>query len=755
MCPFIRHALPPASYPGVAALSRCERKACLLPPKGKKMHSQNACWRFQEKTLLETERNPTSKESFKDDALIDYIVRESIQNSLDAVDSSLDKPVRVRIFYESRGIPYQDVADCFEGLHDHLLAADAIKGGALGLAGILANPCDYLVIEDFNTTGLTGPVSFSDDQSNYYAYFMKDSGTEKGDSGKTLGSRGMGKAVFQKASRLHCSFALSRRKVETPTDPEEFLAGKCTLVYHSIDGVKHRPDGWFAVDGNTMQPETEQAVLSRFKSRFHLTRQTERGMSLVIPYLAFDNPISFDEVARSVVSNFLVAIASGKLEVEIEAEGRQRTTISKRSFGDWNDAPEGTIPYSALVKLFSMQSSEKGVIPQHLGMIQQYFRRLDSGELNPVGLAKNQDSQKSRWTSSLFWPERVEKMQSDFRAGELLVVRVPFYLDRFDGSRTQRIESNFLVLLQKPDSSTKESTRALYYRLGLWIRDADKNTYPNARALVLAEDTEAVRFLTAAEPAAHNNWTANEDRVKKDYSRISDCIKYIKSAVSEISKYVVPDDETTDENYLLDLLYIEKETEPVHPQEKPSKHRRPGGKAVPPNPTDDTSSGGESPPTPPIPPIPESVRPFEIHALPDAERNDDRYGILVKERDNAEERFPYEFTLTFHYATEEEGDGGDYDPRDFRIPFVPETFSGELTERQKRSNKENPLVFQIDEGREHLEFGQEEAHLNKLKVRVLGHPFQFTLTGFDPNLDVVWKRPKATYLQKGGENNAG
>src|SRR5512137_1145313 len=113
-------------------------------------------WKFKPKTKDDMGVDPFQDEFFKTGyvgGFADALLRETIQNSLDAKADG-DEPVRVEISI------FRNVTVCsdpqyqyfFRGLSDHLNApnnsiSDRPKPSA---------PLDFLVIEDFNTTGLQG-----------------------------------------------------------------------------------------------------------------------------------------------------------------------------------------------------------------------------------------------------------------------------------------------------------------------------------------------------------------------------------------------------------------------------------------------------------------------------------------------------------------------------------------------------------------------------------------------------------------------
>ena len=137
-------------------------------------------WYFKELESDDTRRESVSNEFFKSTRL-EAIVREAIQNSLDA--RSGNAPVHVRIYYSGgqAAIPRKDYAAKFRG-------SEVDQHYAHQKNGLVSPPaeseeCEFLTIEDFNTTGLTGDVSMRPTEEelendrvkgNYYNYFFSE-----------------------------------------------------------------------------------------------------------------------------------------------------------------------------------------------------------------------------------------------------------------------------------------------------------------------------------------------------------------------------------------------------------------------------------------------------------------------------------------------------------------------------------------------------------------------------------------------------
>ncbi len=109
-------------------------------------------WVFPRQRPREKHRDPIQGEFFTTesiDSVADSVVRESVQNSLDAKASDSSEPIEVR--FTIGNVPSTQVAMFLEGLWPHVAACDKVAG-ALEKDSMVR----FLAVEDFFTTGLRG-----------------------------------------------------------------------------------------------------------------------------------------------------------------------------------------------------------------------------------------------------------------------------------------------------------------------------------------------------------------------------------------------------------------------------------------------------------------------------------------------------------------------------------------------------------------------------------------------------------------------
>ena len=126
--------------------------------------NQQPHWRFREMQPGEMNVDPIEGEFFTTEALrsiTDALIRESIQNSLDA--SAGSEPVTVRFSHHLNPVARADSNELrklyIDGLSPHLLS----KHSGLQETPPLVEPLSFIVIEDYGTRGLQGDILQYDD----------------------------------------------------------------------------------------------------------------------------------------------------------------------------------------------------------------------------------------------------------------------------------------------------------------------------------------------------------------------------------------------------------------------------------------------------------------------------------------------------------------------------------------------------------------------------------------------------------------
>jgi len=291
-------------------------------------------WQFYLQQPTGLIRNPISDEFFSTEAVgnvIAALIREGIQNTLGARKKKSDgswHPASVRVFLSdtTNALSANRVSRWFGTLWPHVKA----PGNGLRNQPATNESCPFIVFEDFGTTGLTGnpeahtPVDGID--NHFLNFFRAEGHSDKGE--QDLGSWGIGKTVFPRASRIRSYFGLTVRS----DDNSQLLLGRSILKYHRINGVSYTSDGYFGVarqrDG-FMLPTGDPTTLAEFRSDFYVKRRDESGLSIVIPWYEIngDDGMTRDKVIEAVLRDFFYPILMGHLSVTIGTPEEEITRV--------------------------------------------------------------------------------------------------------------------------------------------------------------------------------------------------------------------------------------------------------------------------------------------------------------------------------------------------------------------------------------------------------------------------------------------
>jgi hypothetical protein len=215
-------------------------------------------WQFRKMNKGEMNVDPIEGEFFSTEALgslPDALIREAIQNSLDAAIPEEQVKVVVTFSSSDQNLPASKIEYYLKGLRSHLEARESGLIERVTLTG----PMDFLVIEDFGTRGLEGEVREDEDkraegEKNDFFYFWRNIGRAV-EGATDRGRWGLGKTVFQAASRINSFFGLTIRR----GNPGKQLMGQSVLKIHWCDGSKHGPYGYYGVfEGDFALPFEEE-----------------------------------------------------------------------------------------------------------------------------------------------------------------------------------------------------------------------------------------------------------------------------------------------------------------------------------------------------------------------------------------------------------------------------------------------------------------------------------------------------------------
>ena len=467
-------------------------------------------WRFRRMLPGEMDVDPIEAEFFSTaslDSLTDALVREALQNSLDARGN--DAQVRVRIAFPP---PLPEAGRWLAGLWEHLEASHS------GIAEVPdpGAPVPFLVVEDFGTRGLQGDPAQDEDEAldacelrNDFYYFWRNIGRSR-KAASDLGRWGLGKTVFPATSRLNAFLAMTVRA----DDDRALLMGQSVLRIHKLRGSRFYPYGYLAAfDGDFALPLEDPALLGAFRSDFSLARDDDSGLSVVVPWP--DPEITADGVLGSVIRHYFVPILEGALVVEVsDAHGSRRLDaddlVRAITAGVGGlDAGES----SALGKLVALTRFGQGIARDEI-----------------VRLADPPVDSAPRWSPACL-DDAPEQARSRFEGGLPVAFAVPVWVKP---ARGEPVLSEFDVYLQRDEALTRGEEH--FVREGITVAGVRGGLPRGVRAVLIARDSPIATLLGDAENPAHTEWQERSPKFKDRYRHGPFTLRYVRNAPRELAR---------------------------------------------------------------------------------------------------------------------------------------------------------------------------------------------------------------------------
>jgi hypothetical protein len=533
-------------------------------------------WEFAKKGN-QRERNPVQDEFFNaPDTLTDVsaLVRESIQNSLDArLDDS--KPVKVT-FTLGKKSSDSGHEKFFGGLQGHL---DAVFGEdkAVRLNGSM----NYLLVEDFNTTGLTGasdrsevPVGTKPSDSSYTFFIHIEGEGSKGDGKR--GKWGVGKIVFPRMSAAKSFFAFTNRSAENAPDGRTSICiGQSILKFHNFNDERVQPDGWYGTSSKDVFEPLDDETTKEFAKFWELTRVDETGLSIVIPFV--NESVTQNEIRDAIVRQYFVAILEGTLVCEVKSE--QESLILDK---------EGLIEAAPKIEMIKAASMDRTAeeMKAAISLV------ADAVDGHPqIFRVEVPDSCKS--TADLILDEDdLGDLAEKLKSGKPVKVVVSVNAPSTKSPQGALVSDEFVILFQLVEGLRSAS---IFSREGIIIPGTKNSTISGYSSVVLIGPGAIANVLGLSEGPAHEKWSPDTKNFRETFGnnwKATRLITIVRNLPHKLISWATSQSGTFDNHALDQWLQVSKF-----------------------NSTDLPDSEESDPPLPPKPDLPKVPSTFAIHSV--------------------------------------------------------------------------------------------------------------------------------------------
>ena len=531
-----------------------------------------ARWHFTPRRPRDMLREPIQGEFFEDES-IDHpgeaLIREGIQNSLDACADGETVLVRIRVSRSDGAVSAEGIAPYLVNAWDHLEA----EGNGLRAVPQRDEACPFLVFEDFGTIGLTGDTAqcrpLAGVENPFFHFFRAEGRSEKGEDQR--GRWGVGKYVFPQASRINAVFGLTLRL----DDKQRLLMGQTVLRSHEVEPESYSPDGWFgqaAGEVEPVMPVSDPRTLDDFASTFGLDRADKPGLSLVVPW--YDLDMTDEELVKAVARNYFYPILAGELSVIVETPSLPTCLDSQ----------------TLLQQVTSIGGDLADLAP--LLELAQWARDLSPADY--LALEPPPPNRVPKWEADLIPEDVIAQIRKGLDDGTPIAIRVPVHVRK----KNRDVEESFFRVFLRRDERV-EAKRPVFIRGGITITDVKCRNVHGIASLVVSDDRPLASLLGDAEIPAHTRWQAGA-KFKDRYVGGGSCLTFVSRSVQEILRIVSESEEEEDPTLLADIFSL-----PAEPESggQTTRSRRARGRH------------GPDPPPPPPPPPPPKPRRFRVEQI--------------------------------------------------------------------------------------------------------------------------------------------
>ncbi len=483
-------------------------------------------WHFRESQMDEIIRTSHEAEFFNMQQNLEAVIREAVQNSLDASDKDKGS-VTVRFVF---GRVHHGMSTLFLGMEEHLSEV------GISTHELVNSGFEFLAIEDFGTVGLTGSTLKDADDAesgNFFNFWWLDGSTRKG---MQQGGRwGIGKYSFFEASKVKSFWGISN--TESGSSPK--LMGRILLKPHKINNRRFTSDGIFASED--YQPIQDLSLINSFFTTFNLRRNNLPGFSLIIPHPVDSISKSLnlsEDILINVLEHYLFSIVEGRLKIIIET-----FNISPSHLG---------------------YSLEKGNIEDFLRSMskkdERYRRYEKFFNLYQQLLTKEPDvilsfeMQQTLEVGDSSFGDDLNRMKEryDTLGRGLIKIRVKFDIQKKDESA----ENTYVDLgITRDTFFKKENTHCV--RSGINVVDGISFRPNEGVVLLIVNDHVSAEFLGDSENPSHTQWSPKSERVReKSYLFPKKIIDFIKSLPASLVSVLSKKVEITERNILAEIFYI-------------------------------------------------------------------------------------------------------------------------------------------------------------------------------------------------------
>jgi hypothetical protein len=324
--------------------------------------------------------------------------------------------------------------------------------------------------------------------------------------------------------------------------------GQAVLHIHSVNAQQFMPEGFWCDKPDEFgvpRPIETKSELDLFRSEWNLTRTTEPGLSVVVPYVATE--LTGMRILQAICIHFFLPVMRGQLIVDVCASDikNRAATLNTQTLEDWCSAVEWD----------PNQKRTKRHMPPPIRFARSCLKGADLSRQTRLLGERNVPVM----SEDGFEPAELLELRKALDCEKLLEVRVRMGLHRKNGRLE---EGQMSVYLQKQDSNQRFDT--YYIREGMTITKLNSRAaMKGVKALVIVDKGPLAQLLGDSENPAHEDWHQSADRPKKYWKTgWSGRVCFCRRIVDALLEVLAPPNKQADFDLLSDFFSIEKAAAP-------------------------------------------------------------------------------------------------------------------------------------------------------------------------------------------------
>ncbi len=438
---------------------------------------------------------------------LDLLVREAVQNSLDAGDDTINKP-SIKVDFETGTFKTCEISEYFEDI-------------TIQLNSRFPGKWAYIAVRDLNTVGLTGPVRDEDVKNGNFGNLLKlvyeiSKPQEQEGAG---GSWGLGKTVY---FRIGIGLVIYYSRIKNKGRYESRLAAALVedekkrnhLLPQRSGRIQRGIAWWGAVDPKDPKrtrtiPITNEREIAIFLNKFNITpyKDAETGTTIIIPFINTNElleetkPLDIEGSANTITPYWCNSIAE---YIKTAVQRWYAPRISNSKYREYNVA-----------KYLDVSINNEKLTKSGMAPIFKLIQALYNAEPNVeskfgenIIISKPITIQKTFEKSLVGWINYVKVKSDDLGMGRGVNKYNPYYYINRLNFETM-YNDPIITFTRKPGMIVSYSitgdwtdnipkTEIGEYIVGIFIPDSDNQ--------LLQKEMTLEEYLRGSEKADHMNW---------------------------------------------------------------------------------------------------------------------------------------------------------------------------------------------------------------------------------------------------------